>query len=235
MRTSLYNLLEGDKGSAIVYGRIMTAFIVASLVPLCFWDENIVVNALEYICVSVFLADYIARWATADLKLGKGALSFLIYPFTPMAIVDLVSMLPTFAGLNPAWRTLRVLRLARLLRVFRFIRYSKNVAAIVNTFRKKRGQFLVVLSFALAYVILSAMIMFNVEHDTFPVFFDAVYWSVVSLTTVGYGDLYPTSEIGRAIAMVSSFVGIAIVALPASIITAGLLDEIKGGHEGANN
>ena len=226
MREKIYDILEGDSEASVWYGRIMTALIIASLVPLCFWEESIALYILESVCVTAFIADYIARWATADFKLKKGAASFFIYPFTPMAIIDLVTILPSFLELNSAWRTLRTLRLLRMLRAFRLIRYSRSVNALVAVFERKREQLMVVLAFAAAYVIIIAMVMFNVEHDTFPDFFDAVYWSVVSLTTVGYGDLYPTSDVGRAIAMLSSLMGIAIVALPASILTTGLMEEI---------
>lgn len=227
MRKSLYTMLEGDSTTATWYGRIMTLFIIASLVPLCFWEESPVFDAVEYVCVAVFIADYFARWSTADYKIGKGALSFLIYPFTPMAIVDLVTILPTFIALNPAWRTLRALRLLRALRAFKLVRYSKSVNAIVSAITRKSGELGVVVAFAVAYVFIIAIVMFNVEHETFGSFFDALYWSVVSLTTVGYGDLYPVTEIGRVIAMLSSFVGIAIVALPASIITTGMMESIE--------
>ena len=226
MREKIYDILEGDSEASVWYGRIMTVLIIASLVPLCFWEESIALYILESVCVTAFIADYIARWATADFKLKKGAASFFIYPFTPMAIIDLVTILPSFLELNSAWRTLRTLRLLRMLRAFRLIRYSRSVNALVAVFERKREQLMVVLAFAAAYVIIIAMVMFNVEHDTFPDFFDAVYWSVVSLTTVGYGDLYPTSDVGRAIAMLSSLMGIAIVALPASILTTGLMEEI---------
>lgn len=226
MRIRLYELLEGDSKTSQIYGKIMTAIILASLVPLCFWEDKLVFTVLEYFCTAIFIADYAARWLTADFKLNKGAASFALYPFTPMAIVDLVTILPTFIALNPAWRTMRILRLLRALRAFRLLRYSKSMSAISNAFKKQRGKFCVVIALAATYVLVCAMVIFNVEHDTFTSFFDAVYWSVVSLTTVGYGDLYPTTEIGRIIAMLSSFVGIAIVALPAGIITAGLMDEL---------
>ena len=88
-------------------GRVMTVLIIASLLPLCFKESSPVLETIEYACVLVFIADYLARWATADLKLGKGALSFLIYPFTPMAVIDLLSILPVFNALNDALRTLR--------------------------------------------------------------------------------------------------------------------------------
>ena len=77
------------------------------------------------------------------------------------------------------------------------------------------------------YIALSVLIMFQVEPDSFDTFFDAIYWAVVTLTTVGYGDIYPTSEIGRIVSMMSSFMGIAIVALPTGIITAGYMRELS--------
>ena len=73
----------------------------------------------------------------------------------------------------------------------------------------------------------SALVVFNVEPDSFSNFFDAVYWATVSLTTVGYGDIYPVTTIGRIITMLSSIFGIAIVALPAGIITAGYMNELR--------
>ena len=225
MRKRLYTLLDGDGGAAMWCGRVMTMLIIASLLPLCFKESSPVLETIEYACVLVFIADYLARWATADLKLSKGALSFLIYPFTPMAIIDLLSILPVFNALNDALRTLRVLRLFRALRAFKLIRYSKSASAIAAVFEKQREALLAVLCLAIGYI----LVIFNVEPETFNTFFDAVYWAVVSLTTVGYGDLYPSSDVGRAIAMISSLMGVAVVALPSGIITAGMLDELRGG------
>ena len=227
MRERLYSLLNGDGRAAMWYGRVMTALIVASLLPLCFKDSNPALEAIEYACVVVFILDYLARWVTADLKLGKGALSFVIYPFTPMAIIDLLSILPVFLALNDALRTLRVLRLFRAARAFKLIRYSRSASAISAVFEKQRQALLAVLCFAIAYILVSALVVFNVEPETFNTFFDAVYWAVVSLTTVGYGDLYPSTDVGRTIAMISSLMGVAVVALPSGIITAGMLDELR--------
>ena len=229
MRERLYSLVNGDEGEAMWCGRVMTVLIVASLVPLCFKDSNPALEVVEYVCVVVFILDYLARWVTADLKLGKGALSFVIYPFTPMAIIDLLSILPVFLALNDALRTLRVLRLFRAARAFKLIRYSRSASAISAVFEKQRQALLAVLCFAIAYILVSALVVFNVEPDTFHTFFDAVYWAVVSLTTVGYGDLYPSTDVGRTIAMISSLMGVAVVALPSGIITAGMLDELRGG------
>ena len=78
---------------------------------------------------------------------------------------------------------------------------------------------------------MSALIIFNVEPETFKTFFDAVYWATVSLTTVGYGDIYTVSVAGRVITMISAVLGIAIVALPAGIITAGYMQELEDEEE----
>ena len=86
---------------------------------------------------------------------------------------------------------------------------------------------MVVIWFALGYIFISALVIFNVEPETFGSFFDAVYWATVSLTTMGYGDIYPVSTIGRIVTMLSSFIGIAIVALPAGILTAGYMEELE--------
>ena len=91
------------------------------------------------------------------------------------------------------------------------------------------------LSLALFYIFITALIMFNAEEEInpetgqylFDSFFDAFYWAACTLTTVGYGDIYPISDIGRVISIISSMVGIAIIALPSGIITAGYMDELK--------
>ena len=89
---------------------------------------------------------------------------------------------------------------------------------------------LAICTLAIGYILISALIVFNIESDSFNTFFDAIYWATVSLTTVGYGDIYPVTIAGRIVTMISSIMGIAIVALPAGIITAGYmaaLDEKK--------
>ena len=87
----------------------------------------------------------------------------------------------------------------------------------------------------MGYVFVSALVIINVEPESFESFFDAIYWATVSLTTMGYGDIYPVTTIGRAVTMISSFFGIAIVALPAGIITAGYMREIENNSVDASN
>ena len=115
----------------------------------------------------------------------------------------------------------------RVLRVFKGLRYSNNFVIIGNVIRNSKKSLVAVVTLAAGYILISALVIFNVEPDSFNTFFDAVYWATVSLTTVGYGDIYPVSVLGRIITMASSILGIAIVALPAGIITAGYMTEIQ--------
>ena len=114
-----------------------------------------------------------------------------------------------------------------MFRSFKMFRYSKSIEIIVDVIRTQREPLVAVGSLAVGYVLISAVVIFNVEPDTFSSFFDAIYWATVSLTTMGYGDIYPVTTIGRVVTMLSSFVGIAIVALPSGIITAGYMDKIS--------
>lgn len=179
----------------------------------------------------IFIVDYFLRWVTADYKYNKKSLiSFIRYPFGFFAIIDIISILPSISILNNGFKLLRIFRMARAFRVFRvfkMFRYSKSVKIIVSVFKKSKESLIAVGTLAIAYIIISALIVFNVEPESFNTFFDAIYWATVSLTTVGYGDIYPVTAIGRIVTMISSVFGIAIVALPAGIITAGYMNEIE--------
>ena len=165
----------------------------------------------------------------------KGLLSFFIYPFTLMAIIDLLSILPTFSFVQRAFKLTRIIRLAKIIRVVRIIRYFEPLRIVMDVIKSQRVILCTVLSLAFVYVFVTALIMFNAEQQInpetgeylFPTFFDAFYWASCTLTTVGYGDIYPISTTGRAISIISSVVGIAIIALPSGIITAGYMEEVK--------
>ena len=120
-----------------------------------------------------------------------------------------------------------MIRAMRVLRVFKAMRYSKSFEIIGNVLRSSKDSLVAVCALAGGYVLVSALIIFNVEPNSFNRFFEAIYWATVSLTTVGYGDIYPVSTMGRIITMISSVFGIAIVALPAGIITAGYMTELE--------
>lgn len=237
MRKKLYSIIspstDGNKLSA-AYDLVMMVTIVASVFPLAFKNTYPVFLWIDHITVTIFILDYLLRLITADHKLNKSVKSFILYPFTPMAIIDLLSILPSMTFLNNGYRLLRLFRLARtlkVLRAFKFLRYSKSFDIILSVFRQQKKVLTAVATTAIAYILVSALVVYNVEPDSFNTFFDAIYWATISLTTVGYGDIYPITTTGRIVTMISSIFGIAIIALPSGVITAGYLSAIEESKE----
>lgn len=234
MRKRIFNWIEpaeGETKATDFYDFIMMAAIIASVIPLAFKTTNRVFGWIDTITVSLFILDYLLRLFTADLKRKQGFLSFLVYPFTPMAVIDLLSILPSLTVLHKSFKLFRLLRTLKVLRTLKFLRYSKSFDIISNVFKKQKKVLMAVATLAVAYVLISALVIYNVEPNSFPTFFDAIYWATISLTTVGYGDLYAVSTIGRVVTMISSVFGIAIIALPSGVITAGYLSEINEKEE----
>ena len=231
IRQKIFDMIEISSGNHIsdVYDSFMMMAILASLVPLAFKEMTPFLTALDRISVWIFIVDYVFRLLTADLKLRKGAASFIIYPLTPMAVIDLLCILPFFTPLSGGFHVLKIIRFFRAFRVFRafkMMRYSKSLMIIIDVVKEQKTPLAAVGSLAVTYILISALVVFNVEPESFNTLFDAIYWATISLTTVGYGDIYPVSNAGRVITMLSSVLGIAIVALPSGIITAGYMSKI---------
>ena len=238
IRKSIYNIVEPRKGKdrgSVLYDVFMLVMITLSILPLCFNVHYPCFHVIEIVTVSIFIIDYILRWCTADYKLGKRRLSFLIYPFTLAAIIDLLSILPALSLLAPGFKILRLNRLFRVLRIFKFFRYSDKFELLWHVIKREQNVLLTVLGFCVFYIFVTGLVMFNAEphispvtgQPTFDSFFDALYWATVTLTTVGYGDLTPVTDIGRLVSMLSSLFGVAIIALPSGVITASYLDELR--------
>ncbi|MFQ9398520.1 MAG: ion transporter [Agathobacter rectalis] len=229
MRKKIYNILNQNA----IYDTFMFAVIIMSIIPLAFVKQQSWMTLIDRITVIIFIVDYILRWFVAD-KLSNKLNKFILYPLTPMAIIDLLSILPSITLLNSSFKLLKIFRLfksLRLLKILKLVRYSKSITMICNVFKKQKETFITILVMAITYILVSALVIINVEPETFPTYFDALYWATISLTTVGYGDVYAVTTIGKIITMISSFLGIAVVALPAGIITSGLMDELSKSHD----
>lgn len=225
MRKRIYEIVERagkyDRVSHI-YDIFITAVALISIVPLLFKQSYPVLDTIDLITVYILFADYIFRWVTHDFKSGKASVwAFIRYPFTLSAIIELAAILPSLAVLGPQFRILRMLRL------FRALQYSKNFLYISNVFKRERKTLCSVLIIALAYIFISALAMFCYEPDTFENFFHALYWATTALTTVGYGDIYPVTWVGQLISMISSLFGVAVIALPAGVVTAGFMEQLQ--------
>ena len=232
-RERIFEIIEAGKDNdtaSKIYDFFMMAVIVVSLIPLFFKTEYQLFRITDYITTGIFIIDYLLRLITADYKLKGKSVPFLRYPFTPMALIDLLCILPTFVAMSPSFKVLKVLRMIRTFKVFRLFkgfRYSSTFEMIARVLRKQKRNLIAVCVLAIGYILVISLIIFNVEPETFNTFFDALYWATISLTTMGYGDIYATSTAGQVITMLSALFGIAIVALPAGIISAGFIEEIN--------
>ena len=238
MRKRIFDIVEQTNNKdviSLIYEIIMLIAITVSIIPLMFVEDNIAFRIIEQVTVTIFIIDYLLRWFTADYRLGKKGWSFIIYPFTGWAVIDLLSILPVISLIGRGFKLFRITRLLRILRLFKFIRYTDKIQVLSRVVRKEKDVLLTVLGIAIFYVFLTALIMFNAEPhinpDTgaivFQDFFDALYWATTTLTTVGYGDMIPVTDIGRFVSMLSSLFGVAVIALPSGVITASYLEELR--------
>jgi voltage-gated potassium channel len=234
----IYSIIElsrdGDMASRS-YDIMMNVAVVVGLIPLCIKGTTSYTAAIDVVTSLIFLGDYILRIYTSDYKMGIfSAKAYFANILSPMEVVDLLSILPVLSLLFPVSSVIRLLKLLRIFRVFKLVRYSKTMTRITNVLRRVKGPLSAVLILAMVYIFVIAALIFQAEPDTFPTFFDAIYWATISLTTVGYGDYVPVTFFGKAVAGLSNLVGVAVIALPSGIITAAYMNEItkvKGKHE----
>ena len=226
----MYEVIEvssiGDESSR-AYDVLMTTTVIVGLIPLTLKTDNFYTVLIEIMTAIILFIDYCARVYTADYKMGfKSFKAYVAYIFTPLAIFDLLSIIPVIYLIAPI-ASLRLLKLFRIFRVLKLIRYSKTMIVIANVLRKVKKQLIAVLILITIYIFVSAMLIFQLEPNLFENFFDALYWATISITTIGYGDIYPTTDIGRLITMISALMGVAVIALPSGMITAAYMNEIS--------
>ncbi len=210
------------------------ATILETVEPI-YNTHKILFTIVEESSVLIFTIEYLLRvWACTENEKYKHPVSGrLQYMFSFGALIDLFAFLPFYLPLMMRM-DLRFLRLFRLLRFFRFFklgRYMKASAMIKRVFRSKKEE--LVLSFVITFflIIIASCIMYYTEHDAQPDKFSSIpetmWWSVATLTTVGYGDVYPVTIIGKTLTAFISILGIGLFALPAGILASGFSDEFK--------
>ncbi len=226
---------NGDTASSIFDWMIMSLIALSILTIILDSFQNIhdqfrtVFQVFEVITVIVFTLEYILRIWTADLLYPVAKHPRLKYCFSFMAIIDLLAILPFYLPFFSAdlrfLRMMRLFRLFRLLRVFKLGRYVEALHIIVKVIRSSGPQLIMSVVICSFVMLFSAIIMYEVENpvqpEQFPNVISSLWWAICTLTTVGYGDVYPITPVGRFFASVISLVGIGIIAIPTGIIAAG--------------
>lgn len=237
-RKWINNLVEPmrDGWLSKIYDFVMLMAIVIGTIPLFYREYRPAFIYFDLISGIIYMVDYILRWLTCDLRSDRPKWkAFLLYPFTPMAILDFLSILPTFTLLDPAFKLTKAIRLLKIVRFTKIVNYFEPLGLFIAVIKKQWKMLLAVLIVAVFDILITAILMFQSEQEIDPVtgeyifknFFDAFYWAAITLTTVGYGDFSPVSDLGKILSIVSSLLGIGIIALPSGIITAGYMQELN--------
>lgn len=193
-------------------------------------------NIFDIFTVMVFSVEYFIRILTAHLDpVNDGKTrwqSIRSYMFSFAGIVDLVSILPfylTFTKID--LRVLRMIRLLRFFRVFKITRYNNSMKLVADVIRDKSSEIGVIMGLIIIIMIISSFIMFYAEHDAqpeqFPNVLGCLWWAVVTMTTIGYGDVYPITLVGKIVGSTMALLGIGLVAMPTGIISAGFLEKVN--------
>ena len=248
IRRRVFDIIQPDDGTSLlsrIFDWMITGLILASVIIVFAATFNLpkgVLRALlliEGVASVVFTVEYALRILTADfLYPESGTIKARVkYVFSPMALVDLVAILPFWLPmlLPGTMLGLRALRLVRLLRIFKLNRYFDAIKSLGEVIVLKKRELLGSLFFVSILMLISSLLMYSAEHEAQPdVFrnaFSGLWWAVATLTTVGYGDIYPVTALGRLLGAFIAFSGLAAVAIPTGIISSGLMEALSRGRE----
>ncbi|MHB1098769.1 MAG: ion transporter [Burkholderiales bacterium] len=240
LKTRVYRALGGaptSKTARAISVSLMTFIFLNVLAVIVESVESIGAQygsyfaTFETFSVTVFATEYVLRvWScTCASRFHPPFTGRLRYIFTPLAIIDLLAILPTmlmWSGID-----LRVLRMVRMVRMFRLAklgRYSRTLQTMVDLIRHKREELALSLLLMLTMLIIASSLMYTVENAQQPEAFSSIpasmWWGITTLTTVGYGDVYPLTAAGKLLAASISVIGIGLFALPAGIIASAFVE-----------
>ena len=214
----------------VLMGAILISIVIVVLSSVQeIWEEHAeLLFRLDWYVVAIFIVEYVLRvWTCVeDERYQHPITGRLRYMVTPMALIDLVAILPTImTGLGIHLESLRIARLIRLVRAMKIVRYVHALHVIGQVINAKRHQLATSLLFVTFMLVISSTLMYEVEHTVQPEAFSSIpetmWWAVATLTTVGYGDVYPVTGLGRLLAAVSAVLGIGLFAIPTGILASG--------------
>ncbi len=244
LRSHLYSLFEGSLFYS-EFGKWLNRFFITLILfnvlavildsdPEIHEKYQFFFNNFEYISVGIFTLEYFIRiFISVEVDNPANLSNFklrLKYVFSVIGMIDLLAILPFYLSAITAV-DLRFLRLLRILRLFKLSHYFKGLNFFVTVLKKEAMSISSAIFTMLVLVIISASLMYNLEHmaqpDAFKTIPDAIWWAVVTMTTVGYGDVTPVTMGGKLLATFIMLIGVGIVALPAGILAARFGDELQ--------
>jgi voltage-gated potassium channel len=245
IKTRLYNILEANHEGGIP-GRLLEIFIITliflSLITVVLETVEPIYKKnpdffydFEAFSVIIFTIEYVLRlWScTSDSKYKKSVKGRIRFALTPLAIIDLVSILPFYIPMviTLDFRFFRALRLFRIFRILKIGRYFESLRLIGKVFSNKKEELAITVFMVLILLLVVSCLMYFVENQAQPKAFASIpmsmWWGVATLTTVGYGDVYPVTPLGKFFGAIISLLGIGLFALPTGILGSGFVEEIQ--------
>lgn len=242
MKHRIYTLLNENR----IFIKFISLLIVLNVISLIFESYRefresfgLLLYYFEFFSVVIFTIEYVLRFWSADLNpkyTGNSFMKRLKFTFSTLGLVDLFAILPFYLPFLIAidLRVLRILRLLRLLRIFKLGRYSKSFKIISSVLKETRSELGITFFVAFVLLVLSSTLMYYIERDVQPEAFASIghafWWAVATLTTVGYGDVYPVTGIGKVLSALIAIIGIGFVALPTGIISSVFIEKVQEGN-----
>lgn len=198
-------------------------------------DYDIIFAYFEYFSVTIFTLEYMLRiWScNVNRKYSGHIIGRMRFIFSPMALIDLFSIAPFYIPIliSLDLRFLRAIRLLRIFRLFKIGRYSNAYTLMKHVITSKKEYLAITMIFGFTLLIISSSLMYLVEHEAQPQIFSSIpatmWWGIVTLTTVGYGDTYPVTPLGKFLSGLLALLGIGLFAMPAGILASGFSEEIQ--------
>jgi voltage-gated potassium channel len=252
VKRKIFEIIQPDCGNSPIsraFDFFITGLILVSVIAVFVGTFELsagtsrTLEMVEKIASVAFTIEYALRIFTADLLRPELPpwKSRVKYVVSPMAAIDLVAILPFWLPmiLPGSLLGMRALRLVRLLRIFKLNRYFDAMRAIGAVIVEKKRELVGSLFFIVLLMLVTSLLMYSIEHDAQPEAFrnafSGLWWAVATVTTVGYGDIYPVTHLGRLLGAIIAFSGIAAVAVPTGIITAGLSSVMERTKEPAKD
>lgn len=208
------------------------AVIIESFQDISFKFDGIL-SLFEIISITIFSFEYLLRLWTANLKYSNSKHPYFSFIFSFMAMVDIFAILPFYLPfiISIDLRFLRIIRLFRILRILKLNRYNASISMIGCVLKREKDILLTTGFVAFLLLLMASSIMYYVENEAQPEKFSNIiasfWWAIATLTTVGYGDVYPITTAGKILSGIISFLGVGLVALPTGIISSGFISEMS--------
>ncbi|WP_291966220.1 ion transporter [Maribacter sp.] len=230
MKQYLKNIVEiNDNRESRVFAYFIQALIFISIISFSYetipdldTSTRKILRIIEVFCVLVFSIEYLLRIYVADHKLK--------FVFSFYGIIDLLAILPFYLALGIDLRSLRALRFLRLFRILKLMRYNRAINHFTKAIALAKEEILLFLIVTLILIYFSAVGIYyfenEVQPENFSSIFDSLWWAIITLTTVGYGDVYPITVGGKVFTFFILMIGLGIVAIPTGIISSALTKSV---------